>query len=427
MISLLNSWSKSNKIIISNAASLIGTMAILSAFGFVYWWLAARTFPPEAVGFASAAISAMMLLGTVGVLGFGTLLMGELPRQSGNEKSLITTALITVGLAGTVLGVLFAIVAPWLSPDLSALSENFVHISLFSVGVCLTAMTLVIDQALIGLFRGELQLWRNVIMAAVKLGALLGIGLWFDDRSGLTIYATWAVGNLLSLVTLAGFAWPKNWNISAYLPRWGLLRNLGRSALGHHALNLSMQIPGLVLPILVTSLLSVRINAYFYTAWMIANLASAGPNALTMVLYAAVAADQAAVVQKTRLTLKLSLLVGLGAVGVLMIGSGPVLNFFGASYAQEATWSLRFLGMGVFPLIIRTHYVAINRIYNQIERAAKIMALCAVFELTLATIGVKIGGLTGLSLGWLIASFIEAVLMARTVFHVAASGKIEGP
>lgn len=427
MISLLNSWSKSNKIIISNAASLIGTMAILSAFGFVYWWLAARTFPPEAVGFASAAISAMMLLGTVGVLGFGTLLMGELPRQSGKEKSLITTALITVGLAGTVLGVLFAIVAPWLSPDLSALSENFVHISLFSVGVCLTAMTLVIDQALIGLFRGELQLWRNVIMAAVKLGALLGIGLWFDDRSGLTIYATWAVGNLLSLVTLAGFAWPKNWNISAYLPRWGLLRNLGRSALGHHALNLSMQIPGLVLPILVTSLLSVRINAYFYTAWMIANLASAGPNALTMVLYAAVAADQAAVVQKTRLTLKLSLLVGLGAVGVLMIGSGPVLNFFGASYAQEATWSLRFLGMGVFPLIIRTHYVAINRIYNQIERAAKIMALCAVFELTLATIGVKIGGLTGLSLGWLIASFIEAVLMARTVFHVAASGKIEGP
>jgi O-antigen/teichoic acid export membrane protein len=425
LISLFNSWSKSNKTVLSNATSLIGTTAITSAFGFAYWWLAARQFSPEAVGGASATISAMLLLGTVGVLGFGTLLMGELPRQSGREKSLIATALITVGFAGTVLGVLFAIVVPWLSPDLSTLSANFTSISLFSFGVCLTAMTLVVDQALIGLFRGELQLWRNVIMAVVKLGALLVVGFWFSNRSGLIIYATWAIGNLLSLVTLAGFAWSKSWNISAYFPQWGLLRNLGRSALGHHALNLCLQIPGLVLPILVTSLLSVRINAYFYTAWMIANLASAGPNALTMVLYAVVAADQATLIQKTRLTLKLSLLVGLGASGVLMVGAGPVLNFFGASYAKEATWSLLFLGLGVFPLIIRTHYVAINRIYSRIERAAKIMALCAVFELTLATIGAKVGGLTGLSLGWLIATCIEAVLMAGTVFRVAVLGKIE--
>jgi len=195
--------------------------------------------------------------------------------------------------------------------------------------------------------------------------------------------------------------------------------------MSHHALNLCLQIPGLILPILVTSLLSVRINAYFYTAWMIANLASAGPIALTTVLYAVVVADRTTVIQKTRLTLKLSVLVGLGASGVLMIGAGPVLNFFGASYAQEATWSLRFLGLGVFPLIIRTHYVAINRIYNRIERAAKIMALCAAFELTLATIGAKFGELTGLSLGWLTATCIEAFLMAGTVFRVAALGKIE--
>jgi O-antigen/teichoic acid export membrane protein len=122
--------------------------------------------------------------------------------------------------------------------------------------------------------------------------------------------------------------------------------------------------------------------------------------------------------------LKLSILIGAGVSGVLMIGAEPVLNLFGASYAQEATWSLRYLGLGVFPLIIRNHYVAINRIYNRIERAAKIMALCAVFELTLATIGAMFGGLTGLTLGWLMASCIEAVLMAGTVFRVA-SGKIE--
>jgi O-antigen/teichoic acid export membrane protein len=205
-----------------------------------------------------------------------------------------------------------------------------------------------------------------------------------------------------------------------------LLRHLGRSALGHHALNLSLQVTGLVLPILVTALLSVRMNAYFYTAWMIANLASAGPTALTTVLYAVVAADKAVLVQKIRLTLKLSLWIGLLTGSVLMVGSSLILSFFGASYAQEAVWCLRLLGLGVFPLIIRTHYVAIYRIFNRVVSAAKVLALCAVFELVLAAIGARISGLTGLSLGWLIAICIEAVLMAGIVIRVASSGDFAG-
>src|SRR5881275_3639940 len=78
-------WVQVNSIILVNAGSLVGTTAVTSVLGFVYWWLAARQFPPEAVGFASAAISAMMLLATICILGLGTLLVGELPRQPGKE------------------------------------------------------------------------------------------------------------------------------------------------------------------------------------------------------------------------------------------------------------------------------------------------------------------------------------------------------
>ena len=208
---------------------------------------------------------------------------------------------------------------------------------------------MVLDQALIGLFRGGLQFWRNVIMAVVKLGALLVVSLWLSDRSGLTIYATWAAGNLISLVAIAYTSLRKSFSISDYFPRWGLLRRLGNLAIGHFALNFSLQVTGLVLPLLVTAMLSVRMNAYFYTAWMIANLASVGPIALTTVLYAVVAADKAALVQKIRVTLKLSLLIGLLAGSALFLGSRLILGFFGESDALEAFWCLRFLGLGVFP------------------------------------------------------------------------------
>jgi O-antigen/teichoic acid export membrane protein len=419
-------FSRTNLPIIINSGSLVATTLVTSGLGFFFWWLAARRFSPEAVGFASTIISAMMLLGTIGVLGFGTLLMGELPRQPGKEKSLISTAIITVGLAGGVLGILFAVMSPWLSPDFRVLVESLASISLFSSGVCLTAMALVIDQALIGLLRGGLQFWRNVIMAGVKLGALLVAGLWFTNRSGLTIYVTWAIGNLLSFVMVAFLVWPKQWNLNAYLPQWGLLRKLGRLALGHHALNLALQVPGLVLPILVTSLLSVRMNAYFYTAWMVANLIYAGPTALATVLYAVVAADHALLKPKTRLTLKFSLLIGLIGSAFLMIGSEWILSFFGASYAKEAGWSLRILGLGIFPLIIRAHFVTIFRIFNRLVYAARIISLCALFELTLAVIGAKSGGLSGLTLGWVISIYIEAAFMAATVLRAVGKGDIEG-
>src|SRR5438270_7077568 len=94
-------WLKKNSVILVNAGSLIGTSVVTSALGFTYWWLAARQFPPRVVGLASASISAMTLLGTFGILGLGTLLIGELPRQKGKEASLISTALIVVGGVGS--------------------------------------------------------------------------------------------------------------------------------------------------------------------------------------------------------------------------------------------------------------------------------------------------------------------------------------
>ena len=52
----------------------------------------------------------MMLLGAICVLGLGTLLIGELPRQPGKEASLISTALLLVGLTGGLAGIIFALV-----------------------------------------------------------------------------------------------------------------------------------------------------------------------------------------------------------------------------------------------------------------------------------------------------------------------------
>src|SRR5438270_2943248 len=133
-------WMRANSIILVNAGSLVGTTVVTSLLGFVYWWLAARAFPPAVVGFASAAISAMTLLGTFALLGLGTLLLGELPQQRGREASLISTAVLLVGGVGGLLGLVFAVAAPHISADFRVLGASIGNCMLFALGVSLTAI-----------------------------------------------------------------------------------------------------------------------------------------------------------------------------------------------------------------------------------------------------------------------------------------------
>ncbi len=410
-------WIKSNSVLLVNAGSLVGTTAVTSLLGFAFWWLAARQFPPEAIGIASASISAMTLLGYLCMLGLGTLLITELPRQPGQAGSLISTALIVVGGAGGCIGILFVLVAPYLSADFRILRVSIADIVIFAVGVSLTAITLVLDQALIGLLRGELQLWRNTLFAVAKLVALFVVGLWLSHASGITIYATWAIGTALSLAALFAFVVFKKKRLGkSYLPQWGLLRKLGAAALQHHLLNLILLVPTLALPVLVTVLLSATMNAWFYVSWMIASFVFLIPGAVTTVLHAMNSAQPSTLAHKARMTIGLALVTSALANCLLQFGTKQVLDLFGSTYAEQAAWTLRILAIAAFPLIIKNHYISICRIHDRIARAMLGMLPGGLLELGAAALGAHLGGLSGLSIGWVAAIYIESMFMFRTVY-----------
>ncbi|MFL5628348.1 MAG: oligosaccharide flippase family protein [Ktedonobacteraceae bacterium] len=417
MRTLLYQWIKTNIVMLVNAGSLISTTAVTSVLGFAYWWVAARWFPPEAVGLGSATISAMGLLGTICTLGLGTMLTGELPRQPGKEGPFISTSLIVAGGAGGFAGIIFALVAPFVATDFQVLRASVVDTLLFAAGVSLSTIVLVLDYALIGLLRGGLQLWRNTFFAVAKLAALFIVSLWLSQKVGLTIYTTWLVGNALSLTFLAIFVVLKSgWSPRSYLPQWGLLRKLGSVALQHHVFNLLILSSAWILPVLVTILLSARVNAWFYVSFMLASFIFGVANALTIVLYAMSTANRAILADKVRLTLGLGAVTVISANCVFQFATGQVLGVFGHVYAEQAAWSLRILALGTLPYLIRSHYVAICRIQGRILYALVPMAVGTLLELSAATFGARLGGLSGLSLGWVAALCAEAVFMSRTVF-----------
>ncbi|HEY9305695.1 MAG TPA: hypothetical protein VIO95_15515, partial [Mycobacterium sp.] len=307
------------------------------------------------------------------------------------------------------------------------LIANPQSVGLFVVAVALTAGGLVFDSALIGLLRGHLQLARNAIFAASKL-VILVVAAWLvRDGVGLLIVATWVLGTTLSLLGM-GWLMARQQQPAQYRPQFRLLRGIAGPALSHHALNLGVQLPGLALPVLVAALLSVRVNAAFYIAWNVVGFVFVIPAALTNVLYAmgsAASADRVAA--QLRMSLGISLGIGLAADVMLLLAADPALRVFGHSYAIAAAWPLRVLALGVFPMIVKTHFIALCRIRRQLALGAGVLVASGLFELALAGLGAVRGGLLGLSLFWVVAVCIEAVLMAVPLFRAARPGRRTTP
>ena len=151
------------------------------------------------------------------------------------------------------------------------------------VGVILTGMSLVFDQATIGLMRGSLQLSRNIVFAAAKLLILPAAAIILHDQFGIGILSAWVAGTAISMIMIAirlRFA------DADILPRpdWAVLRGLGRTALAHNWLNLAVTIPQTLIPVLVIVVVSPSANAAFYAAWTLAGFLKIVPTHLSTVL-----------------------------------------------------------------------------------------------------------------------------------------------
>jgi O-antigen/teichoic acid export membrane protein len=268
-----------------------------------------------------------------------------------------------------------------------------------------------------------LQLGRNIIFAIVKLIALWGITVAAAERLGMAIYLSWVIGAAVSVAALVVFAARAGQPYGAWRPDWRLLHGFGWEPLRHHTLNVSLLASSLIMPLVVTTVLSITSTAYFYTASMLTMLILAVPVALTTVLFRMGAADPPALSRWTRLTLGLSALASVLATAMLIVAAGPVLSLFGPSYVENAEWPLRILGLCVFPVIVREHYVAINRVQGRLTNAVGPVLGGGLLTIGGAVLGGLAGGLVGLCLGILLALCLEALYMAPAVYR-AARGRV---
>lgn len=406
-----------NQDLLRNASSLAATTGLTSLLGFAFWIYAARVFSGNAVGYGSAAISTMMLLGMLGLFGLDTMLIGELPHTE-NRGGLIAAACIFAGIGSFVLGLGWALISVAFSARFTELNGTVGRMLIFSLGVGVTGATLVFDNATIGLMRGGLQLSRNTAVSVAKMAALPAAALVLHDAFGVGIMLAWVAGTVISLIPVAIMIKRSGGRI-LHRPDWQTLWQLRKVAMAHNWLNLAVSVPPKLMPVLVAMVVSPSANGAYYIATMISSFLFMVPQSLSTVLYAVASAAPDKIAEKLRFVLRMSLAIGVPSGLVMALGAHFFLSVFKPSDAALATVPLWIMIAGYLPGLPNHLYITVARVKGRFNQAAVLLIAFGALRMIVLVLGGKMDGLFGVASAVFVVAIVQAMITAPSVLRAA--------
>ncbi|MPZ15700.1 MAG: hypothetical protein GEU73_14975 [Chloroflexi bacterium] len=406
--------------VIVSSGYLTLTTITTGALGYAYWILAARLFPAYVVGLVAALVAGMMLVTTLGSMGLGLGIAYILPGIGARWSGVVNGVLLAVSLAAAALAAALAFGSVALRLELGMVAGSPQALAAFVATCALWTVGFVLDQILTAERTANLVLVRNSIASLVRL-ALLPAAAWLalsGADAAVALFAVWGLSALLSTAVAAALLARSN-------PR---VRRLGTDvsvravgdvlplALTNHLLTTIVVTPPLILPLLVAHVVSVEHTAYFYTAWMVAQLLFTIPYATGTTLFAQGAANQALVQRSANGVAALTFGVVLPAAAGIVVARDLVLSVFGQIYAAEGSTLLAALAGSALPLCVFHIYVGVKRVRREFASALIICGIGSALTLAGALVAGSRFGLAGIGASYLGAVTIMAALGAADLW-----------
>jgi O-antigen/teichoic acid export membrane protein len=407
-----------------NALGMLSGRVAAMGLGFVFWLVAAHVATSKEVGFAAAVVSAMMLCTQFGQLGVGSAFISLSRHHAPRPGALLDVALTVTALGSLgVAGVFLVAARTWL-PELGQVSRTPTWTLAFLAMCVLGTAGIVLDQINVALGRGHQVLVRTAAFGLITLVPVAVLPLFGLRANAMLLFSFWVVAGVGASAVGMWQLWattppvPGSAAVSArhraygyrYRPRWqpDLVRRLLTVGLANHVLTLCERVPGLVLPVVVTELLSAEANAVWYIVWMSAWVVFTAPISVGIALFAEAVRLPESTSRATVTALRTSLLYAGTAAAVLALVAHPVLRLLGRNYAAAGVTPLRILLIGVLPLAVVSAYFAQCRARGRLAEAIAAGSVAGVAGVVVpAAIGVH-HGLVGIAAAWVAVEAIVA-------------------
>ena len=396
----------------ANSLALIATKVVTLGLGFLFWLVAARLFPPAEVGLAGGVVAAVMLCVQLALLGVGSAVIAMFPAYQERPARLLDTAVTTSLVAGTVVGLAFAGLAAAAFTELRVVGARPGYLALFVAMSALGTAGVVLDQISTTLRRGDQALTRgllNGVLSLAAVGALAGV----TGAGSMALFACWVAG-VAAAFLLGALQLRHALGRYRFRPRIvpSLTRRLIAVGLPNHALTLADRAPGLLLPVLVTELLSPAANAYWYAVWMMAWVVFVIPVQVGMTLFAEAAHRPEAIDGLVRHAVRWSLALGVAGAAALAAIGALVLSLLGARYAAAGAAPLRVLVWGIVPMAFVQAYYARCRAASRLAEAIAVAVVAGTLTVAAATAAGVASGLTAMAAGWVAVQAVAGVWAA---------------
>jgi O-antigen/teichoic acid export membrane protein len=407
-----------------NALGMLSGRVAAMGLGFVFWLVAAHVATSREVGFAAAVVSAMMLCTQFGQLGVGSAFISLSRDHAPRPGVLLDVALTVTGIGSVIVAAVFLVAARTWLPELGQVSRTPSWTVAFLVMSVLGTAGIVLDQINVALGRGHQVLVRTAafgLITLVPVAALPALGL---HANAMLLFSFWLVAGVGALAVGMWQLWAstppasESTGVSSehraygyqYRPRLqpALVRRVLTVGLANHVLTLCERVPGLVLPVVVTELLSAEANAVWYIVWMSAWVVFTAPISVGIALFAEAVRLPESTARATATALRTSLLyAGTAAAGLALLAH-PVLRLLGRHYAAAGVTPLRILLIGVVPLAVVSAYFAQCRARGRLTEAIAAGTVAGVGGVVVpAAIGVH-HGLIGIAAAWVAVQGIVA-------------------
>jgi O-antigen/teichoic acid export membrane protein len=394
----------------ANSLYLLVNFGITAAFSFVFWFLAARFYTAEAVGLGSAAISAMMLLSAMSLLGLNFGLVRFLAGSGKKAPELINTCFTIGGAVSAVAAVIFLLgVSVW-SPTLNFISHNsiyFISFVIFTVACITLSLS---NYTFIAERRTGYVAMQGISVSLLKV-ILIVVMARFWGTFGIS--SSWGLSALFvaacSILVLQPRIRP------GYRPipviKKEMVKTVFRYSFVNYLSDLLWQAPSYMLPIIVVNVLGAERNAYFYIAWAFGGILGSIPQATSLSLLAEGSYNQEQLVANVNRSIKITIVLLLPAIAIILLLGDKLLLLFGPEYSKNGTKLLWLMAIAGLPVSVNFIYISIKRVQKKLRGVLLLTAFTAVVTLVLSYVLLPESGLLGVGIAWLVAQGTAAVVI----------------
>jgi len=387
-----------------NSYFLLLATAIPSILGFVFWMIAARFYTPSEIGIVAALISAITLLAGFSRLGLEFGIIRYLPNEP-KKRELINSCLTIIVLVSALLAIIFIIGSNLWTPSLSFIKGSK-FTPLFIVFTVLFALTLFQQAEFAAFRRAEFTFFQALTSSSLKL-VLIPL---FASLGSLGLFIAWGIPTIIAMLLSLFVFMP--YLCRGYFPMPRVERRVVNEmfhfSFGNYIAENLWYLPNRLLPLLIISLLSAKMTAYFYIAWSISSVLYVIPGVIGTSLFAEGSYNRENLRGVTLKAIKFAyLFLILALIGVFALGD-KLLLLFGKSYAENSFDLLLILSLTAIPFTFVHFYATTERIKRRVKNIIVMYALIASFSIGVAYVLLPMIGIVSAGLGWLFGHIIVA-------------------